>query len=135
MNYWLMKTEPDVFSWDDLVTKGPSAWDGVRNYAARNNLRAMKKGDKVLIYHSNIGKEVVGISVVTKEHFPDPTTTDERWLAVQVKAEKKFKKTVELSTIKSTPSLQKMMIVTHSRLSVMPVSAEHYHLLCEMGGL
>jgi len=135
MNYWLMKTEPDVFSWDDLVSKGPSTWDGVRNYAARNNLRSMKKGDKVLIYHSNIGKEVVGVSVVVKEHFPDPTINDERWLAVEVKAEKKFKKPVALATIKTTKSLQKMMIVTHSRLSVMPVSDEHYRLLIEMGGL
>lgn len=130
-----MKTEPDVFSWDDLVKKGNATWDGVRNYAARNNLRSMKKGDKVLIYHSNIGKEVIGISVVVKEHFPDPTINDERWLAVEVKAELKLKKPVTLATIKTTKSLQKMMIVTHSRLSVMPVSEEHYRLLIEMGGL
>ena len=135
MNYWLMKTEPDVFSWDNLVEKGNATWDGVRNYAARNNLRSMKKGDKVLIYHSNIGKEVVGVSVVVKEHFPDPTINDERWLAVEVKAEKKLKKPVTLATMKATKSLQKMMIVTHSRLSVIPVSDEHYRLIIEMGGL
>ena len=135
MNYWLMKTEPDVFSWDDLVKKGPSMWDGVRNYAARNNLRSMKKGDNVLIYHSNIGKEIVGISEVTREHFPDPTINDERWLAVEVKAVKKIPEPVGLAVIKATKSLQKLQLVTHSRLSVMPVSDEHFKLICEMGGL
>ncbi len=135
MNYWLMKSEPDVFSWDDLVKNGPSVWDGVRNYQARNFMKEMKKGDKVLIYHSNIGREVVGIAVVTRPHFPDPTTDDERWVAVEVKAEKKLLRTVPLDSIKKTEALAALKLVTHSRLSVMPVTATEYKTLLKMGGL
>lgn len=135
MNYWLLKSEPDVFSWDDLVKKGPSVWDGVRNYQARNNLKAMKKGDKALFYHSNIGREIVGIATITKPFFPDPTIDDERWVAVEVKAQKKFKNAVTLDTIKNTPALAKLPLVTHSRLSVMPVSKLDFVLLCDMGGI
>ena len=135
MKYWLMKTEPDVFSWNDLVEKGPATWDGVRNYAARNNMRSMKKGDKVFIYHSNIGKEIVGIAEVTKEHFPDPTIADDRWSAVEVKALKPFKKPVTLETIKKTPALSTLKVVTHTRLSVMDVSKEHFDLIKKMGGI
>ncbi|HRE74446.1 MAG TPA: EVE domain-containing protein [Flavobacteriales bacterium] len=135
MNYWLLKSEPDVFSWDDLVKKGPSVWDGVRNYQARNNLKAMKKGDKALFYHSNIGREIVGIATITKPFFPDPTIDDERWVAVEVKAQKKFKNAVTLDTIKNTPALAKLPLVTHSRLSVMPVSELDFVLLCDMGGI
>jgi predicted RNA-binding protein with PUA-like domain len=135
MNYWLMKSEPDVFSWDDLVKKGPSVWDGVRNYQARNNLKAMKKGDKALFYHSNIGREVVGIATITREFFPDPTIDDERWVAVEVTADKPFKKSVSLEIIKSTPALAQLKLVTHSRLSVMDVSKEEFALLRKMGGL
>src|SRR5688572_16574534 len=111
MTYWLMKTEPDVFSWDDLEKK-PATWDGVRNYAARNHMKAMKKGDKVFIYHSNIGKEIVGLASVTKTFFQDPTTDDDRWVAVEVKAEKKFKKTLPLEIIKQTKELKLMKLVT-----------------------
>lgn len=135
MNYWLLKSEPDVFSWEDLVTKGPAVWDGVRNYQARNNLRAMKKGDKAFIYHSNIGKEIVGIATITKSFFPDPTINDERWVAVEVTADKALKKFITLETIKSTPELAQLPLITHSRLSVMPVNAEHFRLLKKMGGL
>ncbi|MFN3342442.1 MAG: EVE domain-containing protein [Flavobacteriales bacterium] len=135
MNYWLLKSEPDVFSWDDLVKKGPSVWDGVRNYQARNNLKAMKKGDKALFYHSNIGREIVGVATITKPFFPDPTIDDERWVAVEVKAQKKFKNAVTLDTIKNTPALAKLPLVTHSRLSVMPVSELDFVLICDMGGI
>lgn len=135
MNYWLLKSEPDVFSWDDLVKKGPSVWDGVRNYQARNNLKAMKKGDKALFYHSNIGREIVGVATITKPYFPDPTIDDDRWVAVEVKAQKKFKNAVTLDTIKNTPALSKLPLVTHSRLSVMPVSELDFILLCDMGGI
>ncbi|HAA00323.1 MAG TPA: EVE domain-containing protein [Flavobacteriales bacterium] len=135
MNYWLLKSEPDVFSWDDLVKKGPSVWDTRHSSDLRNNLKAMKKGDKALFYHSNIGREIVGIATITKPFFPDPTIDDERWVAVEVKAQKKFKNAVTLDTIKNTPALAKLPLVTHSRLSVMPVSELDFVLLCDMGGI
>lgn len=129
MNYWLVKTEPDVFSWDELAKK-PATWDGVRNYAARNNLKAMQKGDKVFVYHSNIGREIVGLATVSKEFFQDPTIDDDRWVAVQLKAEKKFKKPLTLEVIKQTPELLQMKLVTIGRLSVMPVTeAEAKYIL------
>jgi predicted RNA-binding protein with PUA-like domain len=131
MNYWLAKTEPDVFSWDDLEKK-PANWDGVRNYAARNNLRAMKKGDKVFIYHSNIGKEIVGLATVTKEHFPDPTAKEGDWSAVEVKAEKKFKKTLPLAAIKIHSKLMKMEMIRLSRLSVTAVSDAEAKLILDL---
>lgn len=134
MNYWLIKSEPDVFSWSDLQIK-PAIWDGVRNYAARNNLKAMKKGDKALFYHSNIGKEVVGIAEVTKEHFPDPTTVDERWVAVEVKAYKAFKNAVSLEQIKKEPALAQLKLIKQSRLSVMPVTQQEFDIICKLGGL
>ncbi|MBX7095256.1 MAG: EVE domain-containing protein [Flavobacteriales bacterium] len=135
MNYWLIKSEPDVFSWDDLLKKKTATWDGVRNYQARNNLKAMKKGDKALFYHSNIGKEVVGIASITREFFPDPTIDDDRWVAVEVAPDKAFKKGVSLETIKNTAELAGLPLITHSRLSVMPVSAEHFKLLKKLGGV
>lgn len=131
MTYWLMKTEPDVFSWDDLEKK-PAIWDGVRNYAARNHMKAMQKGDKVFIYHSNIGKEIIGLANVTKTFFQDPTTDDDRWVAVEVKAEKKFKKTLPLEIIKQTTELKLMKLVTIGRLSVMPVTAAEAKKIIEM---
>lgn len=131
MTYWLMKTEPDVFSWDDLEKK-PAIWDGVRNYAARNHMKTMKKGDKVFIYHSNIGKEIIGLATVTKTFFQDPTTDDDRWVAVEVKAEKKFKKTLPLEIIKQTAELKLMKLVTIGRLSVMPVTAAEAKKIIEM---
>lgn len=135
MNYWLVKSEPDVFSWDDLVKKNPATWDGVRNYQARNNLKGMKKGDKALFYHSNIGREIVGIATIHREFFPDPTIDDDRWVAVEVVPDKAFKRPVTLETIKSTPELAKLPLITHSRLSVMPVSSEDFKLLKKMGGI
>lgn len=130
MNYWLMKTEPETFSFDDLQTQGSSCWDGVRNYQARNNLKEMKKGDRVLIYHSVSDKEVIGLAEVAKEFYPDPTINDERWVAVDIKALHKLENPVSLEKIKNDPQLKDMLLVRHSRLSVMPVKEEEFkHIL------
>jgi predicted RNA-binding protein with PUA-like domain len=126
MKYWLVKSEPNKFSWDFFVSKGGDAWDGVRNYAARLNLIAMKKGDMVLFYHSNIGLEVVGLAKVTKEHYPDPTAEDSRWVVVDLEPVVKLPKTVTLKTIKSDPILKYMALVKLSRLSVVPVKVEEF---------
>lgn len=131
MNYWLAKTEPDVFSWDDLEKK-PAIWDGVRNYAARNNLKAMKKGDKVFIYHSNIGKEIVGLATVTKEFFQDPTTDDDRWVAVEVKALKKFKRPLTLTEVKEHKLLKGMEMIRIGRLSVTGVTEKEADCIIEL---
>ena len=111
MNYWLVKSEPFKFSWDFFVSKGGDMWDGVRNYAARNNLAAMKVGDLVLFYHSNEGLEVVGIAKVAKEHYPDPTADDPRWVVVDLVPVEKLPKTVSLKTIKTDRILQNMAMV------------------------
>ena len=133
MNYWLVKSEPNTYSWDDLVKEGTTTWDGVRNYQARNNLKAMKKGDPVLYYHSNIGKEVVGVAKVIKEFYQDPTTDDDRWVVVDIEPVSKFKTPVTLADIKATKSLQKVPLVTHSRLSVMPVAKKDFDTIIKMG--
>lgn len=126
MNYWLLKSEPDVYSFDDLLREGEGVWDGVRNYQARNNLRAMLPGDLALFYHSNIGMEVVGLMTVSAAAFQDPTTDDQRWLAVGVKPVKKLEKPVPLSRLKSDPFFEDLTLVRHSRLSVMPISQAHF---------
>jgi len=126
MNYWLLKSEPDVYSFDDLLREGEGVWDGVRNYQARNNLRAMLPGDLALFYHSNIGMEVVGLMTVSAAAFQDPTTDDQRWLAVGVKPVKKLEKPVPLSRLKSDPFFEDLTLVRHSRLSVMPISKAHF---------
>ena len=127
MNYWLMKTEPGTFSWDDLVRDKKAVWDGVRNYQARNNLKAMKKGDLAFIYHSMDDKAAVGIAEITKEHFPDPK--DVAWEAVEIKPFKKLKKTVDLATIKKDKRLAQMVLVNNSRLSVQPVKKEEFDIV------
>lgn len=127
MNYWLMKSEPDVYSWDDLVRDKKATWDGVRNYQARNNLKAMKKGDLVLLYHSNIGKEVVGIAKIVKEHFPDPKDAD--WVVVDIAPERKLKKPVTLAQVKADKRLSEMALVKAMRLSVQPVRKEEFDLV------
>lgn len=132
MNYWLVKSEPFKFSWDTFVTKGGDMWDGVRNYAARNNLMAMKTGDLVFFYHSNEGLEIVGLAKVTKEHYPDPTTDDPRWVVVDLVPVKKLKKTVSLATIKADPVLQEMAIVRQSRLSVSPVTPTEFDRVMDL---
>lgn len=129
-SYWLMKSEPDVYSWDDLVAEGEGTWDGVRNYTARNNLRAMQVGDEVFFYHSNIGVEVVGIAVVSEEGFQDPSDETGRWTSVKVKPVRKLKRTVTLKEIKADPALAEMELLTKFRLSVSKVTeAEWKHVL------
>ncbi|PWJ59042.1 putative RNA-binding protein with PUA-like domain [Dyadobacter jejuensis] len=126
MNYWLIKSEPFKYSWDHFVEEGQSMWDGVRNYQARNNMMAMKTGDQALFYHSNEGKEVVGIAKVSKEHYPDPTTDDPRWVVVNFVPVAKLPKAISLKQIKQDPTLQDMALVKHSRLSVAPLKAEEF---------
>ena len=132
MNYLLVKSEPSEYSYDDLELDGSTYWDGVRNYAARKNLKDMKVGDKVLFYHSVNEKAVVGISTVVKEFYQDPTTEDERWVAVDLAADKKLSKPVTLSQIKSEPSLSEIALVRQSRLSVMPLKAEAFKKIVDM---
>ena len=137
MRYWLFKSEPDVFGWDDLVAKGKSGeeWDGVRNYQARNNMREMKKGDRGLFYHSNKGKEVVGIVEVIAEVHPDSTTDDARWECVDVRAVKPVKTPVTLEQAKEDPRLKDMALVTNTRLSVQPVTEDEWAVVMELAGL
>ena len=130
MNYWLVKQEPEKYSFDDLLKDGKTIWDGVRNYQARNNLREMKRGDKVLFYHSVSEKAVVGVAEVEQENFPDPT--DEKWIAVEIKPLEKFAKPVTLETIKAHKDLQNIALVKHSRLSVMPLTREEFETILEM---
>ncbi len=132
MNYWLVKSEPFKFSWDTFVSKGGDMWDGVRNYAARNNLMAMKEGDLVFFYHSNEGLEIVGLAKVSKEHYPDPTTDDPRWAVVDLVPVKKLNQTVSLAQIKADPVLQEMAIVRQSRLSVSPVSPTEFDRVMDL---
>jgi len=133
MNYFLVKSEPDAYSWDQLNEDGSTFWDGVRNYEARNNLKAMKKGDLLLYYHSNIGKEVVGVARVIKEYYQDPTTDDDRWVAVDIEPVEALKRPVTLKMIKEDSFLQDMALVKQSRLSVMPVKREEFDRIIEMG--
>jgi predicted RNA-binding protein with PUA-like domain len=130
MNYWLVKSEPFKYSWDQLQKDKKTFWDGVRNYAARNNLRDMKKGDEVFFYHSNEGLEIVGIAMVVKEAYQDPTTDDKNWVVVDISPVKKLKKPVSLAEIKEDPQLENMELVKNSRLSVQKVTpAEWKHIL------
>lgn len=133
MNYWLMKSEPDVYSFDKLVSDKKGIWDGVRNYQARNNLKEMKKGDLALFYHSNIGKEVVGIVKISKENYPDPTIDDARWVAVEVEPVKKLKTPVTLQKIKSDAVLQQIGLIKQSRLSVIKLKKEEFDYILLLG--
>jgi|SRR5688500_13752257 len=132
MQYWLVKSEPFKYSWDQFVADGKTHWDGVRNYAARNNLRAMKKGDQVLWYHSNEGLEIVGIAKVVKESYQDPTTPDPAWLAVDLAPLKKLKKPVTLAQMKAEKSLANMDLIRLGRLSVGSVKEEEFKKIMEM---
>lgn len=128
--YWLMKSEPDAYSWDDLVAEGEGTWDGVRNYRARNNLMAMQKGDEAFFYHSNIGLEIVGIVKISKSGLPDPTDDTGRWASVKVKPVKKLKHPVTLKAIKADAALAQSELLTMFRLSVCEVTpAEWEHIL------
>ncbi len=135
MAHWLFKSEPDVFGWDDLVAKGKAGeeWDGVRNYQARNNMRAMALGDTGFFYHSRSGLEIVGIAEVCALAHPDSTTDDERWECVDIRAVRPFVQPVSLETIKSDPRLADMVLVKNSRLSVQPVTDAEWDILCGMG--
>lgn len=132
MNYWLVKSEPFKYSWDQFVKDKKTVWDGVRNYGARNNLVAMKKGDKVFFYHSNEGVEIVGTATVTKESFQDPTTDNEAWKVVELKAGKKLKNPVSLAVLKSIPSLKDMDLVRLGRLSVQTVKPEEWDFVMKL---
>ena len=129
MSYWLVKSEPSVYSWDQFVKEKQTCWSGVRNYAARINLRAMKKGDAVLFYHSNEGVEIVGIAKVIKEAYQDPTTEDDRWVAVDLKPILKLKKTVPLELLKKDTNLANMDLVRLGRLSVQTVKEAEWKLV------
>lgn len=134
MAYWLIKSEPSTYGWDQFVKDKQTFWDGVRNYAARNNLRAMKKGDEVFFYHSNEGVEIVGIAKVAKEAYQDPTTEETAWLVVDFKPVKKLKKSVPLDLIKKDKRLANMDLVRLGRLSVQTVKEEEWKIVMEMAG-
>ena len=135
MNYWLVKSEPSKYSWDQLGKEKKTAGEGGRNYAARNNLRAMKKGDQALYYHSNEGKEIVGIAEIVKEAYQDPTTEDTNWVVVELKPLKAFATPVTLATIKADAALSKLELVRLSRLSVSAVTGDEFKQILAMGGL
>ncbi len=132
MNYWLVKSEPFKYSWQQFLKDKKTHWDGVRNYAARNNLRDMKKGDEVLFYHSNEGMEIVGIAMVVKEAYQDPTTEDKNWVVVDLKPVKALKKPVTLTDIKADPKFENMELVKNSRLSVQKVTPDEWKLIMNM---
>lgn len=130
MNYWLVKQEPEKYSFDDLMRDGATVWDGVRNYQARNNLQAMRVGDKVLFYHSVTEKAVVGLAEVSKESFPDPN--DEKWIVVEIAPLEKLAKAVTLDAIKAEKSLENIALIKQSRLSVMPLTEEEFETILKI---
>ena len=132
MNYWLIKSEPFKYSWEQFETDKETFWDGVRNYQARNNLRDMQVGDLCLYYHSNEGKEVVGIAEVIKPAYQDPTTDNTQWVAVDVKPYKKLYKTVTLAQIKADPRLSDIGLIRQPRLSVISISEDHFNIILEL---
>ncbi len=135
LRYWLVKSEPFKYSWADLVKDGWTYWDGVRNYEARNNIRAMAVGDQLLFYHSNEDRAVVGIAEVIRENYQDPTTDDDRWSVVDIKPLQALSAPVTLAEIRREPRLGNMQLVTRSRLSVSPVTADEFGVIVAMGGL
>ena len=132
INYWLLKSEPSTWSWEDQVRAGVEMWDGVRNYQARNNLMKMKKKDLCFFYHSVSEKLIIGIVEVVKEHYPDPTDKTGRFVVTDVKAKKKLKNPVSLEEIKATPKLSNMALIKQSRLSVMPLSKNEWEIILEI---
>ena len=131
--HWLMKSEPFKYSWDEFVKDGRTYWDGVRNYEARNNMQAMKKGDLVLYYHSNEGKQVVGVAKIVAESYPDPTTEDDRWVVVDLSPVIELNEPVTLAQVKADPKLSEMQLVTRGRLSVVPVTAAEFKYILKLG--
>ena len=133
MNYWLVKSEPKKYAWEKFLKDNKTFWDGVRNYQARNNMQAMRKGDQVLFYHSNEGLCVVGIAQVLKESYPDPTTDDTRWVVVDLAAVESLKKPVTLEQIKKDPLLENIGLIRQSRLSVMPLTTDEFNRIIALG--
>jgi predicted RNA-binding protein with PUA-like domain len=135
MKYWLVKSEPESYSFEQLQKDGKTIWDGVRNFQARNNLRDMKLGDRVLYYHSGKEKAVVGLAQVAKEHYPEPGCDDPSWLVVELKPELKFKQVVSLQQLKSAPDLADLALIKQSRLSVMPIKEIEFDKILELSGV
>ncbi len=135
MNYWLVKSDPETYSWSKMKSDKRTFWDGVRNFQARNYLKEMKVGDLVLFYHSQSDKSIVGITKVVKEHYPDPTTDDKRWVVVDLEAVEDLKQPVTLEQIKQNPVLSNIPLVKQQRLSVMPLTKEQYNEILKLGGL
>ncbi len=134
MNHWLVKSEPDAFSWDQQVANGVEPWTGVRSFQARNNLRAMRRGDLAFFYHSNEGREIVGVVKVVREAYPDPTAEERDWSCVDMRAVGPMPKPVTLAAIKADPKLEGMALIRFSRLSVAPVTPEEWRHICKLGG-
>jgi predicted RNA-binding protein with PUA-like domain len=134
MSYWLLKSEPDVYGFDQLLAEGETVWNGVRNNAARLHLRAMKEGDEALFYHSNIGKEAVGLCRISREAYPDPTDESGQWVAVSVQPIRKLTRPVTLAEMKAEPSLSEFQLIRQSRLSVVPVRDEEWAIILKMAG-
>ncbi len=132
--YWLVKTEPDAFSWDQQIANGVEPWTGVRNHTARNHLKAMQVGDLAFFYHSNIGKEIVGVVKVVRAAYPDPSAEKGAWVSVDMEAVGPMPKPVSLAAIKADPEFADFALVRQSRLSVVPVSLAHWRRICRMGG-
>ena len=135
MQYWLVKSDPEAYGWPELLKDGKTDWTGVRNFQARNNLRAMHRGDEVLFYHSQQGREIVGIATVSKPAFPDETAHKGDWVAVELTPQESFKTPVTLEMMKQMPELQTLGLIRQSRLSVMPVTGEEFFKIMELGGL
>lgn len=131
--YWLVKQEPDAYSWDAFIADGKTAWTGVRNFQARNNLRAMRAGDRVLYYHSNIGKEIVGCATVEREAYPDPTADEGDWSCVDLVPHKALRRHVTLDELKSDPGTGEIPLIRHTRLSVMPIDEAAFRRIAELG--
>ncbi len=134
MNYWMVKTEPGDYTWEQFERDGVTMWDGVRNYQARNNLRAMRRGDRVLFYRSVKNPAVMGIARVVREAYPDPTADDERWVAVDLEVERPLPQPVPLRAIKANPTLADLPLLRQPRLSVMPLTPQQFEVLVKMGG-
>lgn len=132
MKYWLVKSEPSVYSWEQFVQEGRTFWNGVRNYQARNNMKSMSVGDKVLFYHSNEGLEIVGIAKVVREYYQDPTTDDDKWVVVDLAPDKALKEPVSLAIIKKDPRLENIALVKQGRLSVVPLTEDEFSVIMEL---
>ncbi len=132
--FWLVKSEPDAFSWDQQAANGIEPWTGVRNHAAKNNLKAMRAGDRAFFYHSNVGKEIVGVVEVAREAYPDPTAASGDWVSVDMRAVGKLPAPVTLAAMKADPALEGLALIRQSRLSVLPVSQAHWTHICRLAG-